>query len=282
MKKKKKYTYYDRKEQRKASHTKSYHAANGMKNDSVSGMSSMGVQDVNAENYSGRRVAESAKGGLKHEATDYDEMIYEAADKYNIPRPIFRELIYQESRFKHDTVSPKGAIGLGQIMPKTARSYKRDPSKLKDPEYNLDIAAQILSDNYKDKRVGKNWKNAIGYYNAGNSWFTEKGQQHALKESPKYFAALDQTIRQVAPIEGPVQQIAQAKADKTSVPGQMPLYPIQRNTLPTINKSMPRRAANEPRPANEGIDMDMGSLAQLGENPELGGNQEFVSKLFKL
>lgn len=54
---------------------------------------------------------------------------------------LFRALVEAESSYNPIAVSPKGAYGLGQLMPGTARALGVDP---RDPFQNLDGAARYL------------------------------------------------------------------------------------------------------------------------------------------
>jgi hypothetical protein len=83
------------------------------------------------------------------------------ADKFGIPRRIFRALVGIESHWKQGAVSDKGALGLSQLMPDTARGEGVDPS---DPTANLQGGASYLSKLY---RKWGNWTLALAEYNAG-------------------------------------------------------------------------------------------------------------------
>lgn len=85
-----------------------------------------------------------------------------AADKYGLPRNLVRSVIAAESGFQPCAVSPKGAIGLMQLMPGTARELGADPN---DPAQNLDAGARYLRD-LLDKYNGALW-HALAAYNAG-------------------------------------------------------------------------------------------------------------------
>lgn len=74
---------------------------------------------------------------------------------------IFRTL---ENSGDHD-VSPAGAIGRGQIMPDTARSYGFDPSRLHDPAYNETVTKAIISD--LSVKFDGNLTDMLVAYNAG-------------------------------------------------------------------------------------------------------------------
>ncbi len=56
-----------------------------------------------------------------YSSSKYDQFISEAADKYSIPVPLLKAVIKVESNFNPNAVSRKGAQGLMQLMPDTAR-----------------------------------------------------------------------------------------------------------------------------------------------------------------
>jgi len=90
------------------------------------------------------------------------ELADAAADKYGLPRVLLRSMMAAESGFEEQAVSPKGAIGLMQLMPSTAQDFGADPY---DPAQNVDAAARYLSD-LLDKYHG-GLRRALAAYNAG-------------------------------------------------------------------------------------------------------------------
>lgn len=67
-----------------------------------------------------------------------------AADTWNLPPGYFARLIWKESRFDPNAVSPKGASGIAQFMPGTARMRGlEDPF---DPRSAIPASAHYLSD----------------------------------------------------------------------------------------------------------------------------------------
>ena len=85
-----------------------------------------------------------------------------AADKYGLPRDLVRRVMAAESGFQPGAVSPKGAVGLMQLMPATAQTLGVDPH---DPLQNVDAGARYLRD-LLAKYNGRLW-HALAAYNAG-------------------------------------------------------------------------------------------------------------------
>lgn len=85
-----------------------------------------------------------------------------AADKYGLPRQLVRSVVKAESGFVPHAVSPKGAIGLMQLMPGTAEELGVDPH---DPAQNVDAGTRYLRDLLL-KYDGGLYR-ALAAYNAG-------------------------------------------------------------------------------------------------------------------
>lgn len=93
------------------------------------------------------------------------EIITKAAEKAGLPPEILHSVAKAESGYHANAVSPKGAIGLMQLMPQTAASLNADPY---DPRQNAEAGAEYLAqllEKYKndDHQVSK----AVAAYNAG-------------------------------------------------------------------------------------------------------------------
>ena len=93
------------------------------------------------------------------------ELITRAAIHAGLPPAIVHSIARAESGYREDAVSPKGAIGLMQLMPKTAAELNVDP---RDPAQNAEAGARYLRDllqKYENDphQVSK----AVAAYNAG-------------------------------------------------------------------------------------------------------------------
>jgi soluble lytic murein transglycosylase-like protein len=90
------------------------------------------------------------------------EMVTRAAIANGLPPEIVHSVARAESAYQPNAVSPKGAIGVMQLMPATAASLQADPH---DPEQNIEAGARYLRD-LLIKYDGDSVK-ALAAYNAG-------------------------------------------------------------------------------------------------------------------
>lgn len=110
----------------------------------------------------------------------YLDMARSAAQRHGIPEDLFLRLVHQESRFNKDAKSHKGALGLAQLMPETARRLGVDPL---DPAQNLDGGARYLAQQYRD--FGS-WRLALAAYNAGPEAVRKYGDVPPYNETRNY------------------------------------------------------------------------------------------------
>jgi len=110
--------------------------------------------------------AQPARESLaKPQSLTPQELTTHAAIQAGLPPAIVHSVAKAESGYRLDAVSPKGAVGLMQLMPATAAELNADPH---DPVQNAEAGAKYLRDlllKYEDDphQVSK----AIAAYNAG-------------------------------------------------------------------------------------------------------------------
>jgi soluble lytic murein transglycosylase len=103
-----------------------------------------------------------------------------AAAREHVDPMIVAGVMRQESAFLPDAVSPPGAVGLMQIMPKTAPHLSKrlnlrySRAKLFDPDYNVQLGTLYLADLINQFGL----EGALAAYNAGEDrsklWKSEK------------------------------------------------------------------------------------------------------------
>lgn len=108
-----------------------------------------------------------------------------AARRYDLSPALLAALVWQESRWRADAVSPKGATGLAQLMPATARALAVDP---RDAAGSLAGAAHYLRQllDLFDGDVER----ALAAYNAGPARVLKAGGIPAIAETRAYVAAI--------------------------------------------------------------------------------------------
>ena len=109
----------------------------------------------------------------KHEDA-YDEIVQEKAQKYDVPAPLIKAVIAQESAFKAEALREEPQIrtrsrGLMQLLETTASGlgFRGIPIELHDPEKNIELGTKLLAQNFKT--ANGNWDVALSAYNAGFS-----------------------------------------------------------------------------------------------------------------
>ncbi len=109
------------------------------------------------------------------------ELVKQYADQFNVPYDFALAILEAESSYRPDAESPKGAQGLFQLMPNTAKSYGvTDPF---DINQNIRAGVQhlgVLLNKYNDKAL------VAAAYNAGEPAVNQAGGIPPFPETQKY------------------------------------------------------------------------------------------------
>lgn len=112
----------------------------------------------------------------------YEPLAREIAREKGIDPDIFVEQIQQESQFNPQAKSHAGAMGLGQLMPETARELGvKNPY---NPEENLRGAATYLQQNLR--RFDGDYRLALAAYNAGPGTVQKTAKSRQLAGLPVF------------------------------------------------------------------------------------------------
>jgi soluble lytic murein transglycosylase-like protein len=115
----------------------------------------------------------------------YQPLLKQAATAANISPTLLSALVWQESRWNPQAVSSKGAIGLAQLMPATARYLGVNPA---DPAANLIGGARYLRELLDD--FDGDVEKALAAYNAGPGRVRNAGGVPAIAETRAYVASI--------------------------------------------------------------------------------------------
>jgi len=129
-------------------------------------------------------VADVATHGAQVPA-GYAAKVAELAARYDLSPALIEALVWQESRWRADAVSPVGARGLAQLMPGTARDLGVDA---RDPFANLEGGARYLREQLD--RFDGDIEKALAAYNAGPGRVIRSGGIPRIRETQVYVASI--------------------------------------------------------------------------------------------
>jgi soluble lytic murein transglycosylase-like protein len=142
--------------------------------------------------YLGEQPGESTSQGFvrgkSFSPQEIDAAIDQAASRHNVDPNLVRAVIKVESNFNPNAVSRKGAIGLMQLMPQTARQL--NVANPFDPQQNVDAGVRHLKqlmENY-----GGDVKLTLAAYNAGQGAVARSGGVPHFAETRDYVKRITQ------------------------------------------------------------------------------------------
>ena len=120
------------------------------------------------------------------------QLVERAANKAGLPPELVHSVAKAESALRVDAVSPKGAIGLMQLMPGTAAQLQANP---RDPEQNADAGAMYLRELLL--KYNGDVAKALAAYNAGPGAVDKYKGVPPYRETRTYVNRVIRTYRQL-------------------------------------------------------------------------------------
>lgn len=128
-------------------------------------------------------------GAARIPEAGHDEVVYYAnayAEHYGIPRELVHAVITQESGWNPRAVSPKGAMGLMQLMPATAADYGvRNPFDISD---NISGGVQYLASLIK--QFNGDYRLVLAAYYRGSRPLLRRGLRYSDADVYAYVASV--------------------------------------------------------------------------------------------
>lgn len=125
-------------------------------------------------------------------ATPYGELIHAAARRHRVDPELLAALVRHESAFDRYAVSHKGARGLMQLMPATARRFGVGEHEIFEPERNLEAGTRYLR--WLLERFDGDLARALAAYNAGEGTVERYGGVPPYRETRDYLRRIYATL----------------------------------------------------------------------------------------
>jgi len=140
-------------------------------------------------------AAQQARPAEAQPATAIADAVERAAAEHSLPPALIHSVIKVESNYNAAAVSPKGAQGLMQLIPATARRF--GVADAFDPAENIQGGAKYLRyllDHYRG-----DYPLALAAYNAGEGAVAKYGTVPPYPETQNYLKSVARELRESAP-----------------------------------------------------------------------------------
>jgi SLT domain-containing protein len=179
-----------------------------------------------------------------HMRAQINLLIKKYAKRHGVDEKLVRAVLQKESGGNPAAVSPKGAMGLMQLMPETAQSLGvQDPF---NPEENLAAGVKFLK--YCLNTFCQNVPLALAAYNAGPETVKRYGGVPPYPETQQYVAGI-----LGCPVEALMKKDAVAEDGRTPVSQPALSQGVKPNSKSAVNKS----AVNLPKPTWKIVQTDV-------------------------
>ena len=188
----------------------------GNQDDSAIALPATELPDADAYLNASKRDALDNAGGMRQRLVravlqhpnvpTVEPLIRQAASKHGIDPALVKAVIAAESGFNPQAVSPKGAIGLMQVIPDTGARYgvtgdarRTAAQKLADPKTNITTGVRYLSDLLR--MFSGNLELVLAAYNAGEGAVQKHGNDiPPYAETQNYVKTVLQFYRYYNPV----------------------------------------------------------------------------------
>jgi soluble lytic murein transglycosylase-like protein len=182
----------------------------------------------------------------------------DAARRHDIDYELLQALVATESGFDAQAVSPKGALGLMQVLPATAQRYGLAPdkrgtveSKLFDPRINIATGSRYLHDLIA--MFPNRLELALAAYNAGEGAVQRAGNRIPdYPETRDYVATVLQLYAYLKPAAAPGRGRSRGRIHMEMIVPKDAA--ADRGNMPSENRGPSDRPAPGPVPAADSTD----------------------------
>jgi len=203
-------------------------------------------------------------------------LIGSKAEEMGIDPNLALAFAWVENRYQTKGKSPKGAVGVMQVMPANAKPYGYAVEDLQDPNHNIDLGLKIFKENLD--LFNGNERAALVAYNAGPNVakrYLSKGEKpNVIPEETKSYL---EDIHSIRPLV-----ISEAGAEESSVFQRPTSGNLETNYFPMDEKDKPREPTffeEHPALSGFGIGFGSGALEQLYDYAQKSGDKKAIARL---